>query len=313
MKKKNIIASIGIAVVMLSIMVKPSIYITSAQNGIMLFALSVLPALFPFFFFSKLLSLFQADVAIGNLLELPLRKIYNTPPPGSYIFAMSLMCGYPIGARLISDYYKDGLLDSNESLSLSALASTTGPLFVLGTIGTIILSNSTAAIIILTSHYLSALLNGLIYRNPVKPTNLPRTRVASSTLYDSIYSAVISILIVGGYIIVFNIICDFVLNLGIVSLINKVIPLNKTILEGGIMSLIEVTRGSMIIGKSNIDLVQKTALIAGAVTFGGLSVIIQSTTFLEVTGVKIYKFILIKLTQSIIAYTAALILAMIIM
>lgn len=313
MNKKNIIASIAIAIVMLCIIIKPSTYITSAQNGIMLFAVSVLPALFPFFFFSKLLSIFKADVIVGSLLELPLRKIYNAPPCGGYIFIMSLMCGYPIGAKLINEYYKDGMIDTSDSLFLSSLASTTGPLFVLGTIGSLILNNHTAGIIILISHYLSALINGLIYRNPNKSSSISKPKECSNTLYDSVYNSVISILIVGGYIIVFNLICDVILNIGIMDFIISIIPINKVVIEGVLLSIIEVTRGSMIIGKSGIDLIQKTALICGAVTFGGLSIIIQSTTFLEIAGIKIHKFIFIKSTQCIIAYTIALILSMIIL
>lgn len=314
MNKRKIIPTIAILSVMAAIIIDPPKYILSAQNGMILFAMTVLPALFPFFFFSKLLCVFEADVAMGNMLKRPLRCLYNAPSCGGYILTMSLMCGYPIGARLISDYYNDNIINKQESISLSALASTAGPLFILGTIGSIILNNRTAGIIILVSHYLSALINGVVYRNNGKIASSQEPTINPTTLKDSIYMAVISILIVGGYIIVFNIICDVLINTGIIEKLSVFVsPLFSNASEGVLLSIIEVTRGSVIIGKSDVSIISKTATIAAAVTFGGLSIIIQSITFLEKTGIKPLSFIMIKLTQCIIAYVIAYILAIIFM
>lgn len=312
MKKKNIIPAIAVIIVMAAITIKPSRYILSAQNGIILFALTVLPALFPFFFFSKLLSLFEADVAMGNILRRPLIKMYNAPPSGGYIFIMSLMCGYPIGSKLISEYYNDHIIEKEDAHSLAALASTSGPLFILGTIGSVILNNHLAGIVIIISHYLSAIINGLIYRNKNKSRSFISPPIVSTTLKDSIYNAVISILMVGGYIIVFNIICDVFIDFHIIDMVSKTLtPIFGNIIEGVLFGIIEVTRGSVVIGASSAGIIAKTAAITAAVTFGGMSIIIQSATFLESTGLKISRFILMKLTQCTIAYVIALGLAFI--
>lgn len=311
MDKKKLLPSMAVIFIMAAIIINPSRYILSAQNGMILFAMSVLPALFPFFFFSKLLSMFQADQALGNMLSKPLKRLYNIPPSGGYIMVMSLMCGYPVGAKLISEYHDQNILTKDEASGIAAMASTSGPLFILGTIGSIILHNKSAALVILVSHYLSAFINGIIYRNNREPSHANIPAMQSLTLKDSIYNAVISILMVGGYIIVFNIIIDVLIDIKVFEILTKLLsPALGGISKGMLCSIVEVTRGTAVIGKSNSSLIQMTAAIAAGVTFGGMSIIIQSITFLESTGLKTYKFLLMKFSQSLIAYIIALIISM---
>jgi sporulation integral membrane protein YlbJ len=307
MKKKNILPTLMIAGIMLAIILNPGRYIVSAANGAALWALTVLPALFPFFFFSKLLCMFDADKALGRMLGKPMRLLYNSPPAGGYIFIMSLLSGYPIGAKLIGDYKESGMISKDEAHSLAAIASTSGPLFILGTIGSLILKNSTAGVIILVSHYISAIVNGLIYRGKNLPESLTYPENVKISLRDSIYSAVISILIVGGYIIVFSIVCDLIKDIGLLGLISGALkPVFGPLAEGMLLSLIEVTRGSVIIGVADTGIILKTAAIAAGVTFGGMSVILQSITFLGNAGIKTGRFMLMKGTQCVVAYFTAL-------
>ncbi len=130
---------------------------------------------------------------------------------------------------------------------------------------------------------------------------------------DSIYSAVLSVLLVGGYIIIFNIICDMLINIGIIDLLVKIInPITGDTSRGILLSIIEVTRGTVELSKSNANIITKTATIAATVTFGGFSIIMQSITFLEKVGIKPSKLLLFKTSQCIIAYILATILAMIV-
>lgn len=313
MKKKNIFASLFVTFIMLMLVINPQVYIESAYKGLILFAVKVLPALFPFFFFSKLLCMFQADIVVGNIVKKPFSRLYNSPPSGGYIFFMSLLCGYPIGAKLISDYHSNNIINKNEAKTLSALASTSGPLFILGTVGGIILNNYIAGLIIMISHYLSAILNGVIFKSKIKSSSQKSFKPQKITLKDSINSSVISILIVGGYIVVFNIICDVFINIRLVDLLNKLCgPILGNFTEGIFLSFIEVTRGCVTIGMSNGIFAQKVAIMCGAVTFGGLSIIIQSYTFLEKCGIKVSLFLLMKIMQCVIAYFIALLLSIII-
>ena len=66
--------------------------------------------------------------------------------------------------------------------------------------------------IIYLSHVLSALINGLIFRSYGKSETTIRSRLSPkkdlNVLYESVYNAVISVLIVGGFVSVFYVFSD---------------------------------------------------------------------------------------------------------
>ena len=134
---------------MAALIINPAKYMNSITVGLKLFSVSVLPALFPFFFFSKILTSLDVASSFGKAIQKPLRKIYNAPPITGYIVVMSMMSGYPLGAKLVSDCFSLGIIDENEAKSISTLASTSGPLFILGTIGASMLNNSLVGLTII--------------------------------------------------------------------------------------------------------------------------------------------------------------------
>lgn len=62
---------------------------------------------------------------------------------------MSVLSGYPIGAKLISEFYKNGVINTEESKKIIAFSSTSAPLFVIGTLGVFMLDNVSYGVIIL--------------------------------------------------------------------------------------------------------------------------------------------------------------------
>ena len=55
-KSTKILAILIITIMMGALILRPSVYIQAAKDGLNLFAISVLPALLPFFIFTKLLT-----------------------------------------------------------------------------------------------------------------------------------------------------------------------------------------------------------------------------------------------------------------
>ena len=45
---------------------------------------------------------------MGKLLKKPISRLYNAPSQSGYILVMSLLSGYPVGAKLIDDFYENG-------------------------------------------------------------------------------------------------------------------------------------------------------------------------------------------------------------
>ena len=131
-----------------------------------------------------------------------------------------------MGARLIADFYARDLIDKDEACRICAFCSTSGPMFIVGTVGVGLLFNFKIGVIVLFSHILSAILNGLIYRGYKAKNFEPRPIRFSKTeeqnlLSTCMYNAMQSVLIVGGFIAFAYLLIDVLLNLGLLSGISK--------------------------------------------------------------------------------------------
>ncbi len=307
---KITLLSLPIIAVLIALIVSPSVYIDSFYNGLLIFCISVLPAMFPFFFFTKLLTAFGFADAAATLTAKPVKYLYNAPSIGGYVLFMSLISGYPIGAKLIADFYETNRINASQAKKTLAFTSTSGPLFILGTIGVAAFENYTAGVVILISHITATLLNGFIYRGKYSATadyipKLPPTDY-DKALSESVYSAVISILIVGAYIALFNMVGDMLTDIGILPLFAKglsyIMPnAYAEVCNGLSFGLIEMTRGCIILSKTALPLTVNIPCATFIITLGGAGITIQSMTFLSKCKVNPFYYLLTKLTQSILA------------
>lgn len=301
---------------MAALVIYPERYIQSVQDGLKLFVISVLPALFPFFFFSKILSALDVASSMGRFIKKPLNKLFHSPPVGGYILIISLLSGYPVGAKLVSDCYKSGLITQKQAQNISVFTSTSGPLFILGAVGASMFRDKFAGAIILISHYLGAIVNGLILTtktydeekniltNPIDYDNI---------LSESITSSVMSVLIVGGYIAVFGMLIDVFTDFKILSFFSKTLTLffiDEKIAYGLSASIVEMTRGCLILSQSGPPFAV-VPVCAAMISFGGLSITLQSLTFYSQCKIKPLFYLKTKISQGIISYIAATILCLI--
>ena len=219
MKHSKKIAALIILLLMCAVLINPERYLSSVKDGVILFWAAVLPALFPFFFFTRMLTGLGFPETVGKFFEKPVKFLFHTPPISAYIFFMSVLSGYPIGAKLISEFYKNGVINTEESKKIIAFSSTSAPLFVIGTLGVFMLDNVSYGVIILLSHYLSAIITGLVFCNVrrLKATNIdvkPRVKpLPDNVIGDSINDSVLSVLSVGGLIAIFSLVIDVLYDL----------------------------------------------------------------------------------------------------
>ena len=96
--------------IILIISFNPAPYILSTWTGLTVWAKIVLPSLFVFFILTKLLMQSEKSLKIFSILDEPFNKLYSINGGGGYIFLMSALSGYPIGAKLISEFYEQKLI-----------------------------------------------------------------------------------------------------------------------------------------------------------------------------------------------------------
>ncbi len=307
---KTLLPTFAILAFMALMLVNPSYYLKSATKGLALFATAVLPSLFPFYFFSMLLTKIGGAKTLSALGAKPMRFLYNAPPCAAYVVTLSFMSGYPVGASMISELYKTGIIDTSQAKCMLSYASTSGPVFIMGTVGAALFEDWRVGAVALAAHYLGALLNGLVYRaRAVDGSKTPSVTALNtdldSALASSITNSTMSMLAVGGYIVLAGLLIDTLELLSLSERITSAISGDGgAALSSIIYGFFEMTRGAQA-----ATLIQNKqlacAIASAAVSFGGISVLLQTQTFMSVCSVRFRDTAIRKLTQCIITFALA--------
>ncbi len=281
-------------------LLKPSYFINSARNGLILFAETVLPSLFPFLICTTLLTSIGTAEIMAKALKKPMRFLFKTNENGAFVAFSSYLSGYPVGAIITNKLYKNGTFSSDDCKRVISFASTSGPIFMIGTVGSTIFNDMKIGVIILVSHYLSAIINGVIFgRKKAKNNDLPLTKSLSVNSDDVISNAVSSsassMLSLCGYIVIANMMID-ALDLAIGGANVYLITI--------IFGVVEMTRGCIF--ASNLPLLIAVPLASAFISFGGLSIILQSTAYLNECHVKTSEFVMRKFCQSLTSFVTTL-------
>lgn len=318
-KVKKIVALIILSFFMLMLVIYPDKYVKCCMDGIKLWGLTVLPSLLPFFFLTQLFTatgVFNGLSDKASKITYPLLKCSGL---SAYAFTMSALSGYPVGSRIVYDLKSNNLISKSESTKIGVLASTSGPLFVIGAVGIGMFNDKIIGGVIYISHILSAILVGIIFRNYGKEERLNSTFTVTqnqnNVLYNSIYNAVVSSLIVGGFISIFYVFAEILINTKLLIPLEKLFYLlfsllggNENISSAFTIGIIEATNGIKrlsLLGNLTLTVPLSCALIS----FGGTSIIMQSLIYLQKAEVKPLVFLLGKFLQTIIAFIICYILS----
>ena len=288
----------------------PDKYSKSTYEGVLLWAITVMPSLLPYFFLTAILTKIGALSSVFDRLTPITNKAFRLSGISSYCFLMSILSGYPVGSKLTADFYQSGLIDEGEAKRLAILSSTSGPLFIIGAVGATMFQSKTVGFIIYTTHVLSSILTAILFRNCFSPPSLKRFNLSlnksDNVLYDSVYSSVISVLVVGGFVSVFYVISEILCDFNILTPLSYIFdfifsPFNMQSIGVSLASgLIEFTKGAKML--SSLGIAPLTVSLANfIITFGGLSVIMQSLAFLKKAKVNSLFFIIGKFIQALIS------------
>ena len=264
----------------------PATFSKDVLSGLALWGQNILPTLLPFVLFSKLIlatkttSVKTFSIGIKFKFDTLLFRVYVN----------SLICGYPIGAKCTSQLFFKRKIDSATAFNLSLLCSNASPIYLIATISNSFLGGFGTPIL-LCSHYLSAIVNWLIFRkksNGVFCTFPTKENPPIDTMTDTIFT----VLNVGGYVAVFYMISQMI------CFVFSLDPANPFV--AFFMGLLEMTNGANLLSKC-LDTKVVAPLIAGLVSFGGLCVFFQTLPFIKQCKIKTAPYVIAKITQGAIA------------
>lgn len=308
MVKRKVLKSLPAAVLLVAAMVcllsSPAKYGRSILDGVSLWAICVLPATFPFLFLTALFTRLSLFESISERLSPFFSKTFKVSGAGGCAALLSAVSGYPVGARSVLDLFESGRIDENETFRLACLASTSGPMFLVGAVGSGMFSSPTLGWIMLACHFFGvwSVCFCMKFFGKAPKVSHGLFMKDGNALYDSLYHSVISILCVGGAIALFYSFSEMLLT---------VLPPLPPFGEGLVRGLMEMTAGCKAFSATPSPL--SAAISCFLVTFGGMCVLTQQLAFLTPAGVKVLPFLVVKFIQGAVAGTLCFVLAGLVM
>lgn len=304
--KINALITFTITISITYLIIFPKSSIDSVLNGTNLFINSVFPTLFPFLILTNILINYGGiDIfakLLGPIIAKPLRISKNSIFP----LLISFICGYPLGIKYVNDMYNQKIIGKNEFIRMTNIASNASPLFIIGTIGVSMLQNKTFGYILLFANYVSCIIMSFII--PIKKdTLIPDIKLDKhksknnfgDILKFSLENALKTCAIVGGFIILFSLVKEILINNFYTQILLKELPVLKSIIIG----IFEITNGINLLIDTNISIQLKLSIISLLCSFSGSCIILQCYSFVyKNTEFKINKYIFYKLIQAIIAF-----------
>lgn len=316
-KLKQAIIPLCIYVFTIFLILFSSNNLVAAKNGLSLWASSVVPSLLPFFIATELLSYTNIISSLGNILNKFMRPIFNVPGEGSFALLMGIVSGYPVGAKIVSNLKKQGICTTEECERLLAFTNNSGPLFIIGTVGISLFSSSAIGFKLFIVHLTSCLLVGFLFRwwksrrndshlvrgaTLISPSNLSFNNLGT-VLSDSIQSAINSVVIIGGFVVLFSVIVSMLNSSQILNILCqfispalKIIHVPQIYAQSIITGIIEVTNGVKLaaIATNPISIVVCSFLLG----FGGISVLLQVLSITSKAKISIKPYIIGKFMQA---------------
>lgn len=294
----------------------------SAHTGFMLWANNVLPALLPFFICIELIKATNFMEAIGKLLEPIMKPLFNVPGCGAFAIVMGISSGYPVGAKIVSDLRENKCCSKSEGERLLSFTNTSGPLFIIGSVGVGMFSDSKIGLLLLLTHFISSIIVGILFRfykstsaesnikNPViKNKPVFKISVLGELMATAIKNSISTLLLICGYMIFFSVFANILNNTKISLYLSNILKCFLSIIGFSeeislpiINGFLEVTGGiselSMLQNISSPVILSSVAFILG---FGGLSVCMQVNSIISKTDLSIKPYFIGKILQASIA------------
>lgn len=311
MKRKIYYILLAAALVFFSaaLIIYPERYVNCCFQGIAMWAECVLPSLFPF----MVITLIFVKTGIAEKASLPLKRATNAlkfPSATSTLFILSILSGYPAGSRVVKEYCDGGIISKSDCPKTAYLCSTSGPLFIIGSVGFKMFGDKLAGVKILIAHIFAVTLVSVIislFSKKGTKTSLKRTPSQENILYECFYGGVIAVCVAGGFIAFFFTAATFAADFSLLYPLERFLNLfiDGQTSKAVTLGLIEATTGCKALAGSSL----KIPLAGFLITFGGLSILLQQLCYLVKAGVKPLKFISVKFIQGILCFLVLLLIA----
>lgn len=337
-KAAYLVAACALSVTV-AIVVYPDVAFEASVEGLRVWWQIVFPALLPFFIAAEVLMALGVVHFLGILLEPLMRPLFDVPGVGAFAFAMGLTGGYPIGARITASLRRQGLCNQVEGERLVSFTNTADPLFMAGAVAVGMFRLASLGLTICAAHYISATIVGILLRLHGGPqlrhdigsssrenilkralAELHRARQADGRPFgelfgDSVRDSINSMLLIGGFIMMFSVIIRVLTVAGVthfiagpLALTLKPLGVEPTLVPPFVSGFFEITLGTELASRAVAPLMQRIMVANAIIAWSGLSVFAQVTTMCAGTDIRMTPYVFSRAAQAVISALVTLVL-----
>ncbi|NMO96492.1 nucleoside recognition domain-containing protein [Paenibacillus lemnae] len=287
----------------------------------------VFPALLPFLVLAEILIAFGWAQGLGVLLDPFMRRVFHLPGSAGWVLVTGMTAGFPAGAQAAASALQQGSLMPQDTHRLVSLSHFCNPMTILVVIGSGLLHQPDAGYLLLCTHWISGLLaawlftlkdryvhsgssypvsgqqtaQGSVLIRAVHAAEEARNRDGRSfgrLLGDSVTRSVQTLMVTGGYIIIFAV---------MVQIVTMYLPFISTLAASGLLELYAGARNwseTPFIHSGALQLAALSALLA----WSGISAQLQTLSTIKAVSSTWGPFIMSRLLHAVLAFGLTLIL-----
>ncbi|WP_420833064.1 sporulation integral membrane protein YlbJ [Shimazuella soli] len=312
----------------------PEIAFKASLRGLKIWWDVVFPAMLPFFITAELMMGFGVVHLLGVFFEPFMRPLFRVPGSGGFVMAVALISGNPMGAKLTTRLREQNLITKEEGERLVSFACTAGPLFIFGAIAIGFFENPSVGMILAVVHYVSCFIVAFLMRFHAREKRLTpsanhggkrfirafsamhHARIADGRpigqmLGEAVTSAVQTLLMIGGFVIIFSVLIHVFTYVGITALLASILqPILQLLHLSDIISIplvagiLEMTIGSQMISEytSNVSLLVQLAFVSLFLGWNGLSIHAQVASVLSKSDIRYRPYFFARILHAILAF-----------
>lgn len=271
------------------------------KEGVNLSLYTLIPSMFVFLIFSDFFIKTNSLAKIFKPFGFIFSKLFNIDKSLAPVLFMSLICGYPVGARLLNDLVLSGDMDKKTGERMLSYCVNSGPAFLIGSVSIPLFHSVKPGIYIFLCHFISFLFIGIV-SGFKKEAPIIKVKAHymdfSSALVLSVKGAVKSMTSICAFVILFY---------GIIGILKEnILVLLNPKLSSILVGILEVSNGVFSIGDNSFFFSFLT--ITAFTAFGGFCVHLQIKAAVFKSGIKLKKFYFYRIIYTMLSVGCAFIL-----
>lgn len=315
------------------LIVFPEASFNASLRGLHIWWEIVFPSLLPFFIIAELLISFGVVQFIGVLFQPIMRPLFNVPGIGSFAWILGMASGYPSGAKISARLREKNEISQIEAERLVSFSNASSPLFIFGAISIGFFQNPTLGILIAVCHYTSNVIVGICMRfygksdkkvtkessgkqrlfiqglQKMHQTRINETRPFGQIIGDAVMTSVQTLIMIGGFIILFSVLTTFLSVTHFTSIVSFVVQplfhllqIPNDIIAPILTGIFEITMGIEKISLlTTITPLTQVVLINFILGFNGFSVQAQVASILAKTDIRFAPYFFARILHGIFA------------